>query len=497
MKSLMKKLMLLLAFIMICLSIGINAFASDGMTQTIEILDDTFIDASQPDSNFSEATYLSFNNTNNAGYIRQPLLRFDMSSLSVPEGYEIDTAIVEVNILENYIQSEKSMSLYVFGSSDYDAETITWNTEGRPVTTGTAAGTVSVPARGTGWVEIDISSYMRKNPSAASGLQTFVFYPDTADAKNGALNSKESGFPAKLTVTYKPAEAVLETTQTIVVSDDTYIDANQPDNNFSANEQLLFHNNNNASYRRQPMLRFNMNELSVPEGYNINSVKVRLNIAANYMQSEKTISLYKFGSADYDVGTITWNTPNRPESTSTKLGTVTVPARGTGWVEVDITSYIKDNPGELQGMLALTFLPDIADSKNGAVYSKESGFAPEMTVVCVPESVVIESIKNYNGDTESDVIFAGNNQLKALLANEFKTEKSVRLAGVAMSGDICTGVVLGDVTVLNPAETKEVSLSVPVIGGGGEIRVFLAENKADGLYPISNIVKIINTSGWN
>ena len=381
MKILMKKLSLLITLIMICLSIGVNVTSANELTQTIEVQDDTYIAQDTPEANYNDKN-MGFCSSNST-YNKQPLLRFNMSQLNIPDGYEIDTAKVKLNLTDNYTTTT-SVSVYALTSSDYDVTTITWNTKGT-VAKGTKAGTATITAGDEGWVEIDISEYIKENPSAAQGVQGFMFASDAVDGKTGFIFSKESDNPPSLTVTYKVAEVVIETTQTIGLQDDTYISGRNPDTNYASNEQLGFQNHNQAAYTERPLLRFNMSQLNIPEGYEIDTAVVKLNISYNYITSAQTMSLFTLSNSTYDVSTIRWNTEPRP-SVGAKLGSVSVGAKGTGWVEIDISSYIKENPSVTEGVQAVTFLTDAAVGQQAGIYSMESANAPKLTVTYAPKA---------------------------------------------------------------------------------------------------------------
>mgnify|MGYP007117848269 CR=1 FL=1 len=180
--------------------------------------------------------------------------------------------------------------------------------------------------------------------------------------------------------------------QLIKANADTYIDKNKANDNYSTKDEMLFQNNNN--YNREAWVRFNLGDIKVPQGKQIESAKIKVWLASYYNtnsanngnnKTASNMSLYTISSQDYDPSTITWGTANRPQRTASAIAWAEL-CTGDTWVantayEFDITDYMLSKD-DLSGNETFAFFPDTFKVA-GSFYTSEYGSGEYTPVLSV------------------------------------------------------------------------------------------------------------------
>ena len=180
--------------------------------------------------------------------------------------------------------------------------------------------------------------------------------------------------------------------QLIKANADTYIDKNKANDNYSTKDEMLFQNNNN--YNREAWVRFNLGDIKVPQGKQIESAKIKVWLASYHNtnsanngnnKTASNMSLYTISSQDYDPSTITWGTANRPQRTASAIAWAEL-CTGDTWVantayEFDITDYMLSKD-DLRGNETFAFFPDTFKVA-GSFYTSEYGSGEYTPVLSV------------------------------------------------------------------------------------------------------------------
>lgn len=180
--------------------------------------------------------------------------------------------------------------------------------------------------------------------------------------------------------------------QLIKANADTYIDKNKANDNYSTKDEMLFQNNNN--YNREAWVRFNLGDIKVPQGKQIESAKIKVWLKSYYNtnsannnnnKTASNMSLYTISSQDYDPSTITWGTANRPQRTASAIAWAEL-CTGDTWVantayEFDITDYMLSKD-DLSGNETFAFFPDTFKVA-GSFYTSEYGSGEYTPVLSV------------------------------------------------------------------------------------------------------------------
>ena len=118
--------------------------------------------------------------------------------------------------------------------------------------------------------------------------------------------------------------------QTVVASADTWVDENNPTQNFGGTGTLQVQSRNTSRNQRS-LVRFALP--AVPAGCSVTAATLRL-----YADSQiigRTIDVHQAASA-WDEGTVTWNTS--PGATGTAVGSLTLGV--AGWQEWTVTAQV-------------------------------------------------------------------------------------------------------------------------------------------------------------
>ena len=174
---------------------------------------------------------------------------------------------------------------------------------------------------------------------------------------------------------------------------DTYIDKNKNTTQFSSSTIMKFQRNGN--YHREPLLGFNLDDVSPDDGMEIVSAKITVYLESYYYKidnvntkNSSVISMYAMGNVDYlgdgeNKPEITWK--NNYNSKKEKIAATTFCAdntfkEGTAY-EFDITEYIKGKAA-VSGREVFALFPN-TQYVSGAIYASEANngiYTPTMTV---------------------------------------------------------------------------------------------------------------------
>ena len=206
----------------------------------LSVCDDLYIDEHTPQTNYESSDSLYIQNIGSSKYNREAWLRFDMSEIKAPERMKIESAVLSVYAASNHssdkagVTSDGIINLWSLSKSDYDAKTVTYGTENRPVRKNIIASSM-ITAKSSfkaGYINFDISEYIRT--TTADGKIAVSIYP--GEYKIAApIKSSESAYPPKLTVKYS-----VDYSKTIVSvpKADTCVSSDEPDKIFGKSEDL-------------------------------------------------------------------------------------------------------------------------------------------------------------------------------------------------------------------------------------------------------------------
>jgi glucose/arabinose dehydrogenase len=168
-----------------------------------------------------------------------------------------------------------------------------------------------------------------------------------------------------------PPEPPPTQTVTIAVSDDAYVFAGTPVNNFGAASVLNVRAERNSSGRQDTFLKFDLAQLS---GKQINSAKLRLFGTLDASTDSVPISVYAADGAKWTQSSLTWN--NRPSADDIPLATATVLGGHRRWYEWDLSTYLKKQQSLGRSSVTLV-VRNLSGRGAGASFnSSESGSNP-------------------------------------------------------------------------------------------------------------------------
>lgn len=169
--------------------------------------------------------------------------------------------------------------------------------------------------------------------------------------------------------------------QTITVEFDTYIEKGKTDD-FTGVEEIKFQDNSNNNYDREILLGFDLADISIPEGKQIDTAKINVyaasyfyNINGTNTKNASDLSMYAMGSVDYETvydGVVpVWS--NAYKSDKVKIATTTfcpenIFTAGEAYT-FDISAYLSGKTA-LQGKEMFAIFPDTT-SVSGSLHSME------------------------------------------------------------------------------------------------------------------------------
>jgi len=126
-----------------------------------------------------------------------------------------------------------------------------------------------------------------------------------------------------------------------------------------------------AQYRRNALIKFDLTPYS---GGTVNSAVLRLYVLSAYGEFPADGILISRNDADWDEGTVTWNTrPGEAESIS-----IESPGEIEQWWEIDVTDWIQDILDGSSPNYGFQILQSDDDYSGFAMTSKEGVYIPEL-----------------------------------------------------------------------------------------------------------------------
>lgn len=348
--------------------------------------EDTYVNKSAADSNFYSEKQLLANNVDTA-YRRVAYVKFDLSGIAVPEGYEIDTVTLTMHASSAY-GTANTVNLFVI-PSDTDFTTVTANTMPDE---GILAGTGKVTPKVVEDYNIDITDYI-KTLSSLEGKVAFAVNGNS----NGSLyiSSIEGGSANAPRITVNFAQIQVKNEQVIPVKEIaafSVYNAGLAEPTAEAKDVVYTPYANKTGYysistdaadeitnevNRYVMMSFDIDKINVPDGKVIKSAVLKTYFMNNY--SEQPVIIEALGVSDTSFGadTATWN--NQPATDGSYIGHGTVGCtEGSNTVNdytvMDITPYITSQYGGGKNAAALALhmsgIYKKSNNKSGSVTMK-------------------------------------------------------------------------------------------------------------------------------
>ncbi|MBQ7793944.1 MAG: DNRLRE domain-containing protein [Clostridia bacterium] len=343
--------------------------------QTLKTNYDSYIEKQNGDTDKSTNTTMHFQHKGNNN-MREALVGFNLGSLTVPAGKQIDTAKITVYLNSyynynnvpsgsNYTRVASDVSLYAYGTAvDYEAayegETpaqITWNntqsiSHGKIATTTLCVGdtfTQYTP------YEFDISDYLAAKETL-SGNELFAIYPDSNNiagdfvTKDNTDVNSNGQYTATLTVTYKDIDE-----QTITALDTAF--ARQDDKvtdegvlSIADNtaETYGIQNNGTSKSNRAAYVMFYLGDVNIPDGKVITEAKLKLYFTHNYNLKNTDVRIYNIADDN-------WSSESIAATVEESSGTQTVTA--TSWDNAPSSATFLSGRGTDAGLSGIATVP--------------------------------------------------------------------------------------------------------------------------------------------
>ena len=212
----MKKPFLLLGIVcFLLMSCVATPVFAEQEKQTIYLRESAFYHQGTPDINYFGMAVMNVKMTGASRYDQEVLFKVNLSDLSVPEGYNIEQATLNVYFQSNYSNvytAPFNMCLYDVPDSSWSARTITWNNH--PYREGGALCTQNIPAGDenkliNSYIAFDITGYIKDKKAAQAELATICMFPE-ANNKGAAIHSTDGIYRPYIEMTLKPCEAKIK-----------------------------------------------------------------------------------------------------------------------------------------------------------------------------------------------------------------------------------------------------------------------------------------------
>ncbi|MDB5297528.1 MAG: C-terminal target protein, partial [Phycisphaerales bacterium] len=263
--------------------------------------------------------------------------------------------------------------------------------------------------------------------TAAAGSYELRLARDVATVQDAGGNSLGSD-AAEAWQTVSPPPPVVPTTVSLRSPADAFgLDGTNAGTNYGAGTALEVRRSSIAGNQREAFLRFDLS--AVASASQITAATLRLYGKLSEAGSV-TVGLYPVASAAWTEAGLSWN--NRPAAGATAIGTKTLASTTSGWVEFDVTSYLKQQKaaGATSVSLALkatnyttpwaTFASDEATANRPELRVTQQAAAPAPEIVRSQATVTV---------AEGGVASAGTVRLSAQPAG------TVTVAVARQSGD--------------------------------------------------------------
>ncbi len=341
-----------------------------GFTWRIYPSDDSYVDNTQPNTNFGTSPALLVENT--ASRSRLAYLKFDLSDV-----FSQDFGIAEARL--NVFVYENNPGLMVVFSVENDAwseNTITWNS--RPA----FQENIGNATCSAGWVSIDITRWVKSQYGSDRKASVAVWITqNSASLRSDEYTDNRKQRPF-LSVRFSTVRPVVER---LIPVADAYTDFNDPNTAKGVQNPKRLAVSGVSNYYRRSYLKFDTS--SLPSGAQILKARlwVYVNSVVNPGNPVKTIFACQLSNDAWQENTITWN--NQPENGPAISENSSIPS--SGWVSWDVTSWVLDqiSVDNVVSIVLRTYEP--ASTIEPWFESKEElfGHIPYLEVVYVEEHV--------------------------------------------------------------------------------------------------------------
>ncbi len=288
----MKKIISLFITAVICFALAPPAQADAGAVLTVS--DDLDIRQNEPELNSDAFTELLFQNIGSSKYNREVWVRFDLSELGLSRELSFKSAKVGIYIGSNNssgtigITEPSTISLYSLSSNDYDAATVTYSTENRPIRM-TKVASAEIAARtefAEGYIYFDVTSYLNTLP--LNSKVAFSFYPDAYKVSGTVYSKEKNGGVYAPTLSVEMEKSPYKNFVVTPKADAT-VDSQHP-TYCRGSEEYLFASGSEQVLLTFPSFSFGDDNPNVTESANYKSVDIT-NYAATLFQNKKEINL--------------------------------------------------------------------------------------------------------------------------------------------------------------------------------------------------------------
>lgn len=325
----------------------------DTNTVTLTPVEDTYVSAYKPTTNFGNSSILSVD----SGVQREiAYLKFDLSSLA---GKTIDSAILRYKICTGTdCPSGAAQDVHIVSNSTWNENTMVW---GNRPSLGSILASEDGGEAGV-WKSMEISAGVQ----SYEGKKVSVAF--TQNSEDGiSFYSSESSNAPQLIIKYADSSISQNGTLTLKATKDAWVDKGNPAANFGSDKQLSVRN----STQMMTYLSFDLSRLG---GKKISSAKLRMhtcnlsNCGSGSAQNVRSVT------NDWSEQSIVFN--NKPASVSL-VGTLPGGSMNK-WIETDITSGVKGK----EGSEVVSFELDQASIDGIYFDSKEAGtdLSPQLIV---------------------------------------------------------------------------------------------------------------------
>ncbi|HEX8323967.1 MAG TPA: DNRLRE domain-containing protein [Tepidisphaeraceae bacterium] len=286
-------------------------------------IEDTYVKGDDTSPNGSEGI-LQVKNALSVDNDRESYLRFNLST----SGGTVSSAKVRLYGQLNMVGSVAVDVFDTAASPAWSEGSTVWSN--RPASTGIKLGTITVDSTTAGWYELDLTSFIQAKKTAGATSVSFVLRADQGVTTDpyAEFQSSESA------TTGNRPQLVVVSGSTLTPSEDTYVKGDDATPNGSEGI-LQVKNATSTANDRESFIRFDVSSVTGTPA----SAKLRLYGGLNAVGSVAVDIFDTAASPTWNEASTVWS--DRPSSTGTKLGTITVDSITAGWYELNITSFIQ------------------------------------------------------------------------------------------------------------------------------------------------------------
>ncbi len=278
-----------------------------GEVRTVQVAEDTFVDSAYPDVNFDDTqTYngtwfsgdsLQLNSDPNAvpAGTREAYMKFDLSALGLQGN--ITNAVLNVTV--SYVWLSGTCKVSAISHDSWQEDSLTWS--GRPVPAGSLTEVDAIGSSvitGAGLYAIDVTDNVR---TAYATDRVASYLLNGASTLMHVANSSHAGRARIEIVTDR------NTTYTVNVTEDTYVNDAYPGTNFNTNQSQVLELNQSPTTRppgiREGYMKFDLEALTL-DGAIVSAV---LRYRVTYVWQTGTLTCNAISNDLWREDTLTWN----------------------------------------------------------------------------------------------------------------------------------------------------------------------------------------------